>query len=46
VAGLVAVAGALLAGVFLPAQPPQQPGPAHRSAELADTTSDRKDPVP
>jgi hypothetical protein len=28
VAGLVAVAGALLAAVFLPAQPPQQPGPA------------------
>lgn len=34
VAGLVAVAGALLAAVFVPAQPPQQPGladlPAHR----------------
>ncbi|MDH6553969.1 EmrB/QacA subfamily drug resistance transporter [Streptomyces sp. SAI-117] len=34
VAGLVAIAGTLLAAVFLPAQPPQQPGhadlPAHR----------------
>ncbi|WP_327425964.1 DHA2 family efflux MFS transporter permease subunit [Streptomyces sp. NBC_01236] len=45
VAGVVAVAGALLAGVFLPAQPPQQPGPEHQPAELADTTSSRKDPV-
>ncbi|WP_369254476.1 DHA2 family efflux MFS transporter permease subunit [Streptomyces sp. R35] len=45
VAGVVAVAGALLAGVFLPAQPPQQPGPEHQPAELADTPSNRKDPV-
>jgi hypothetical protein len=45
VAGVVAVAGALLAGVFLPAQPPQQPGPEHRPAELPDATSNRKDPV-
>jgi EmrB/QacA subfamily drug resistance transporter len=46
VAGVVAVAGALLAAVFLPAQPPQQPGPEQRPADLAATTSDRKDPVP
>ncbi|MFC4035048.1 MFS transporter [Streptomyces polygonati] len=37
VAGLVAVAGALLASAFLPAQPPQQSAPEHRPVELADT---------
>jgi hypothetical protein len=39
VAGLVAVAGALLAAAFLPAQPPPPAGPDHRPAELVDTTS-------
>ncbi|QXE38943.1 DHA2 family efflux MFS transporter permease subunit [Streptomyces sp. GMY02] len=41
VAGLVAVAGALLAGAFLPAQPPQQPEPDD-AAHLADTTGHRE----
>jgi hypothetical protein len=45
VAGAVAVAGALLAGAFLPAQPPQMPGPEHHLAELTATTSDGKDLV-
>jgi EmrB/QacA subfamily drug resistance transporter len=45
VAGVVAVAGALLAAAFLPAQPPQQLGPEHHPATSADTTSDRKDLV-
>ncbi|MEV6056817.1 DHA2 family efflux MFS transporter permease subunit [Streptomyces sp. NPDC052107] len=40
VAGVVAVAGALLAAVFLPAHPSQQPEPAHQPAQLADITSD------
>jgi hypothetical protein len=44
VAGAVAVAGALLAAAFLPAQPPQLPGPDYL-AELTDTTSDGKDLV-
>ena len=45
VAGAVAVAGALLAGAFLPAQPPQTPGPEHHLAELTATTGDGKDLV-
>jgi hypothetical protein len=45
VAGAVAVAGALLAGAFLPAQPLQVPGPEHRLAELAAAASDGKDLV-
>jgi hypothetical protein len=45
VAGVVAVAGALLAGAFLPAQPPQMPGPEHHLTELTATTSDGKDLV-
>jgi hypothetical protein len=45
VAGAVAVAGALLAGAFLPAQPPQMPGPEHHLTELIPTTSDGKDLV-
>jgi hypothetical protein len=44
VAGLAAAAGALLAVVFLPAQPPRQPEPEDRPAELAGTTH-RKDAV-
>jgi EmrB/QacA subfamily drug resistance transporter len=43
VAGVVACAGALLAGVFLPAQPPQLPGPDHYLAELATAASEGKD---
>jgi hypothetical protein len=43
VAGAVAVAGAVLAGVFLPAPPPPTPGPEHHQAELAATTGDGKD---
>jgi EmrB/QacA subfamily drug resistance transporter len=39
VAGVVAAAGALLAAAFLPAQPPRQPEPAGRTAELAGTTT-------
>jgi hypothetical protein len=39
------VVGALLAGAFLPAQPPQLPGPEHHLAELTATTSDGKDLV-
>ncbi|MDV9171872.1 MFS transporter [Streptomyces sp. W16] len=46
VAGVVALAGALLAAVFLPAQPPQQLAPQHQPVEPTDTTSNRKDPVP
>jgi EmrB/QacA subfamily drug resistance transporter len=46
VAGVVALAGALLAGLFLPAQPPQQPAPQHQPVEPADTAGKRKDPVP
>src|SRR5229473_3736777 len=45
VAGAVAVAGALLAAAFLPAQPPQLPGPEHHLAELTPATSDGKDLV-
>ena len=45
VAGAVAVAGALLAGAFLPAQPPQMPEPEYHVAELTDITSDGKDLV-
>jgi hypothetical protein len=45
VAGAVAVAGALLAGAFLPAQPPQMPGPEQHLSELIPATSDGKDPV-
>jgi len=45
VAAAVALAGALLAAVFLPAQPPQIPGPEHHQAELAATASDGKDLV-
>ncbi|NUP36601.1 MAG: DHA2 family efflux MFS transporter permease subunit [Streptomyces sp.] len=40
VAGVVAIAGALLAAAFLPAHPPQQPEPAYQPAQLADITSD------
>jgi EmrB/QacA subfamily drug resistance transporter len=40
VAGLVAAGGALLAAAFLPAQPPRQPGPDHRPAEMASTASE------
>jgi EmrB/QacA subfamily drug resistance transporter len=40
VAGIVAVAGALLAAAFLPAQPPQQqPAPDHPAAALAVTAA-------
>jgi len=45
VAGAVALAGALLAAVFLPAQPPRVPGPEHHQAELAATASGGKDLV-
>jgi EmrB/QacA subfamily drug resistance transporter len=45
VAGAVAGAGALLAAVFLPAQPPQMPGPEHHLAELAAAASYGKDLV-
>jgi hypothetical protein len=45
VAAAVALAGALLAAVFLPAQPSQMPGPEHHQAELAATASDGKDLV-
>jgi predicted MFS family arabinose efflux permease len=45
VAGAVAVAGALLAATFLPAQPRQQPGPQHHPADAAKITNDRKDLV-
>jgi hypothetical protein len=45
VAGAVALAGGLLAAVFLPAQPPQVPGPEHHQAELAAISSDGKDLV-
>jgi Major Facilitator Superfamily len=45
VAGAVAVAGALLASAFLPAQPPQMPAPEDPQAELAATASDGKDLV-
>jgi EmrB/QacA subfamily drug resistance transporter len=45
VAGVVAVAGVLLAAAFLPAHPPQQPGPERQPAEPADITTDRKDLV-
>jgi EmrB/QacA subfamily drug resistance transporter len=45
VAGVVAFAGALLAAVFLPAQPPRMPGPEHHQAELAATASGGKDLV-
>ena len=34
VAAAIALAGALLAAAFLPAQPPQVPGPEHHPAEL------------
>jgi EmrB/QacA subfamily drug resistance transporter len=40
VAGAVAVAGALLAGAFLPAQPPQAPGPEHLLAPIKDDGKD------
>jgi hypothetical protein len=40
VAGLVAVAGALLAIAFLPSQPPRQPQPEGRPAALAGTATD------
>jgi EmrB/QacA subfamily drug resistance transporter len=40
VAGLVAVAGALLAATFLPAQPSGQPEPEDRPAALAGTPAD------
>jgi EmrB/QacA subfamily drug resistance transporter len=40
VAGSVAVAGALLAAGFLPAQPPSQPEPEDRQAALAGTATD------
>jgi EmrB/QacA subfamily drug resistance transporter len=47
VAGVVAVAGALLAAVFLPAQPPQLPEPEHRLAglELTAPASDGEELV-
>ena len=45
VAGAVAVAGALLTGAFLPAQPPQVPGAERHPAELTDTTRNGKDLV-
>jgi EmrB/QacA subfamily drug resistance transporter len=48
VAGLVAVAGALLVGAFLPAQPPQPPqppGPDRQPAGSAERSNDRKDLV-
>jgi len=45
VAGAVALAGALLAAVFLPAQPPRMPGPEHHQAELTATASGGKDLV-
>jgi EmrB/QacA subfamily drug resistance transporter len=45
VAGAVAVAGALLAAAFLPAQPPQQAGPQPHLVDAAETTNDRKDLV-
>ncbi len=38
VAGFVALAGALLAGAFLPAQPPRQPAPGDSPAGLASTS--------
>ena len=44
-AAAVALAGALLAAVFLPAQPPQMPGSEYHQAELAATASDGKDLV-
>ena len=44
VAGAVAGAGALLAALFLPAQPPQMPGPEQHLAEPA-AASNRKDLV-
>ncbi len=43
VAGVVAVAGALLAAVFLPAQPPQQRAPEHRPAASVDELRDLAD---
>jgi EmrB/QacA subfamily drug resistance transporter len=48
VAGAVALAGALLAAAFLPAQPPQQAEPQCRpaeAAEAAETIDDRNDLV-
>ncbi|RAG84333.1 MFS transporter [Streptacidiphilus pinicola] len=39
VAACVAVAGALLAAAFLPAQPPQHPAPEHHRVEMAATTN-------
>jgi hypothetical protein len=44
VAGVAAVAGALLAAAFLPAQPPQRPEPDHQPAASVDT-GDRRDLV-
>ncbi len=44
VAAAIALAGALLAAAFLPAQPPQPAGPDHQ-AELPATASDGKDLV-
>jgi EmrB/QacA subfamily drug resistance transporter len=44
VAGVAAVAGALLAAAFLPAQPPQRPEPEHQPAASVDT-GDRRDLV-
>jgi hypothetical protein len=40
-----AVASALLAAAFLPAQPPQLPEPEYHLAELTPATSDGKDLV-
>jgi EmrB/QacA subfamily drug resistance transporter len=45
VAGAVAAVGALLAAAFLPAQPPQRPGPEHDLAGLPATATDGKDLV-
>ena len=45
VAAAIALAGALLAASFLPAQPPQMPGPEHHQAERPVIASHGKDPV-
>jgi len=45
VAAAIALAGALLAAAFLPAQPPQMPGTEHHQAELPATASHGKDLV-
>jgi len=45
VAAAIALAGALLAAVFLPAQPPQVPGLGQHPAGLRATASDGKDLV-